>query len=203
MKARSRHWEKGKKKIPGVSVYPKGAEEFFKRASAEIFSTYWRLGRRIWSADIMGWRVSLLKVKGGAVLPGSPLITRPCSSFLPSTSHTPFSRSLSGPRLRCRGFCCWALAWEQHGSSPPSPLPQHLHLYTLIIGHHLPDLSLTSLLSTRQAHQHSSLTLYWHLGSQAWHSCHLSPSYTFVLFGHALCSVIPLSWVLLTPTSWV
>lgn len=92
------------------------------------------------------------------------LIKRPILSFL----HSPFLPPSLWSWSQSRAFAAEPLA--ENSATPPPPL----HLYTLIIGHHLPDLSLTSLLSTQRAHRHSPLTLCWYLGSQVCRSCCLS-----------------------------
>lgn len=186
MKARSRHW----RKIPGVNV-PKGVREFQETEHRNIFHIWWLVD----ASECRHHGMMCVLIKGCTVLLGS--LSSQAVLFL-SSLYLPhlYSRSLSGPELSAEPYL-------PTPSLRATRLPSSLHLYTLIIGHHLPDLSLTSLFFTQQAHQHSPLTLSWHLGSQACHSCHLSLSYTFVLFGHPLCPVIPLSWVPLTWTSCV
>lgn len=162
-------------------MYPKELENF-KRLNAEIFHTFARRMRVQTSRD------DGVLVKGCTELLGSPSsqgLLFHSSLHLRHLFSPP--RSLSGPEVGAEPLLCLSPGLRT------ARVPSSLHLHTLIISHHLPDLSLTSLLSTQQAHQHFPLTLRWHLGSQACHSCHPSPSSTFVLFGHVLCSVIPLS----------
>lgn len=163
-------------------MYPKELE------NEEIFLTF-----GVWSvypsADVMGWWVCLLKdAQSYWALPSSQ-----CLFFLSSHYLPHFFLAVSLVLNSVLSLCCWFLAWEQHDSSPPYPST--------------PSLSATicpTLASHRSFPPSQSIsTLHQHIGSQACYSCFLSLSYAFLLFGHVLCSVIPLSWVPLTWKSCV
>lgn len=136
MKARSRRGE-----IDSGSEWTHRSWRISTERGAEVFLT---LGN--WSVhpsgDILGWSVFWLKVKGCAerLCPHSSQ-----GLFFISSLYIPhsFSHSLSGPQLSAEPLLLSPSLWTAR-------LPSSVYLYTLIIGHHLPDLSLTSLHSTQQ-----------------------------------------------------